>query len=361
MILIKKAYFEEFLSVVCFLKKKKKIFLVKIENKIIRFFYLGEVEVVYKKKIDFEGKIEILIEYEHIEKIIKNLKNDFYVNINLKDKSVNIRENKFFFSSNCIINNNYCYISSIKKKKDLVNKIYIESSIFLECFDYSFFFEKTFLVKKQGINLFFYKRKFNCFSTDGFRAIFYKNEMEYINDKSNIFIKKDLVVFINRIIRKRKYSSFFIKEFKKFILISFRDFKIYSTDTFKKNNDYKSIIKINKDYKKIKLNNSLFLDSIKKFDFCSLEKNSKLKIVIKKTELIISHNNEKIFLKDKIPILKFQGYKKDVTLFLNFNYIKDFLNINKSLIFCLSIIDKKSMIYLSSKNASLIYCFMPIN
>ncbi|UOQ27910.1 DNA polymerase III beta subunit [Candidatus Vidania fulgoroideae] len=362
MILIKKTYFKEFLKILSFLKKKKsKTFFIKIENNIIKICYSGEIEIVYEEKIDVTEKKSFCIEYEYVENIVKKLKNDFYVKIDLENKNVSIKEEEFLFNSNCISKRKQDYINNIEKKNKLVNKVNLDSKVFMECVNSNSILEKTFIVKKQGINLFFNKEKINCFSTDGFRAIFYKRNTNFTNRKCNFFLNKELILFINKVIKERKYNNFFLEEFKKFISINFCNLKIYSKENFRKKSSYKEIPKIGKEYKKIRLNNKSFSDSIKRIDICNIKKDSKIMFSIKEKKIKLTFSNENILVKDAIKIEKYYENNKGINILLNFGYIKDFLNINKSLYLYLFFSDNKSMVYMCSKDLSLLYCFMPIN
>ncbi|UOQ38054.1 DNA polymerase III beta subunit [Candidatus Vidania fulgoroideae] len=362
MILIKKTYFKEFLKILSFLKKKKsKTLFIKIENNIIKICYYGEIEIVYERKINIEEKKKFFIEYGYIESIIKKLKNDFYVEIDLENKNINIKEEEFSFSSNCILKKKQDYISNIEKKKEIVNKVNLDSLIFMECVNSNSILEKTFIIKKQGINLFFDKKKINCFSTDGFRAIFYKKNTNFINKKCNYFLNKELLIFICKVIKEKKYSSFFLEEFKRFISINFRNFRIYSKDSFRKKSFYKKIPKMSKYYKKIKLNNKNFLESIKRINVCNIKEDSKIMLCIKKKKIKLKFSNENTSIKDIAKIIKTYEDNEKINILLNLSYIEDFLNTNKSIHLYFFYLDNKSMIYMSSEDLSLLYCFMPIN
>lgn len=362
MILIKKKYFEDFLSIISFLKKKKneKILFIKISKNVIRFLYSDRIDIIYKKDINYPNKIEFSMEYTYIENIIKHFKENIFINIDLKKKNISIKKNKFLFKYNCILNKKKRKIKE-SNKNAIIKKILIKGSIFLSCLYYSSFIEKTYFVKKQIYNFILNKNKFECFISDGFRAFFYKDLNNIINKKEEIFISKNLSIFISRIIKKFNFDILKFKKYNKFLEIIIGDIKIYSSFFKKQKFDFREIIKIGKEYKKIIVINKDCLEILKKIEMCSLKKEPTINIKINNEKLKISYlGDNKTFLKDELIIIK-NSSKNKAKIKINVSYLKDFLLINDSNKFNLYFLDNKSMIYLKSeKNKNFLYCFMPI-
>ncbi|MGX7583118.1 hypothetical protein ACWNX6_00610 [Candidatus Vidania fulgoroideorum] len=360
LISINKVYFEEFINIISFLKNKdEKTILIKIKNNNIKFFYFGDLEIVYKNKINYTENISFSVEYLYIENIVKKYRKNFDIKIDIEKKNVFIKRKDFKFNSSCIVKNKK---KIFKKKNDVKNFIKINSLIFSECLRHSFFIEKTVFVKKQGYIFLTDSNDIECFSTDGFRASFYSNKKNFLNKKKKICIEKELAIFINKIIKKFGFPFFLYKKKKKNVLVKLGNIKIYSTKFIKLDFEFKSIVEINKNYTRIKLDSNKMLKSLRKIDICNLKKNSLIKLKIKNNNIIVFYKENNISLEDKIPIL---DYSKSISgldvLKVNFDYLKDFFIISYGIIH-LYYLDEKSMIYLKFKeNKNFLYCFMPIN